>query len=75
MFFDVVVFQVGDESVAVDASGRVVALGVDAYALQYALDNYFSVFIWRGRRPYVVRFRRLVPWGDLWTSPSGGFCI
>jgi hypothetical protein len=61
-FFDVVVFQVGGESVAVDASGRVVARGEDAYVLQYALDNYFSVFIRRGPRPYVVKFRRLVPW-------------
>jgi len=53
------VFQVGGESVAVDASGRVVARGEDTFVLQYALDNYFSVFIRRGPRPYVVKFRRL----------------
>ncbi len=41
-------FQVGGESVAVDASGRVVARGEDAYVSQWALDNYFSVFIRRG---------------------------
>ena len=70
-----VVFKVGDEFVAVDASGRVVARGEDAYVLQYALDNYFSVFIRRGPRLYVVKFGRLFQAGDIWISPSGGFCI
>jgi len=36
-----------------------VARGEDTFVLQYALDNYFSVFIRRGPRPYVVKFRRL----------------
>jgi hypothetical protein len=70
------VFQVGGESVAVDVSGRVVARGEDAYVLQYASDNHFSVFIRRGSRPYVVKFRRLVPWwGTFGHHQVGGFAF
>ena len=57
-----VVFQSGEISLAVDSTGRVVARGRDTDVLQYALDNYSTVFIRRGWRPYVVEFRRLVPW-------------
>ena len=59
-----------------DASGRVVARGEDTYVLQHALDNYFSIFIRRGPRPYVVRFRRLVPWwGTLGDHQVGDFAF